>query len=480
MFNYTKIGVTIGPASESAEVLRSLFSAGADFVRLNFSHGTHQSHAAAMAAVRSLEQERGEPIPVLQDLSGPRIRVGLLPAAGVDVAPGEIITFSTTVPEYQAGEIPLDAPGIISALKAGERLLVDDGRVEVKVVRLSPGKIFAEVFVGGTVTSHKGVNFPDSLLKLPALSAKDRLDLRFSVSHGVDAVGLSFVQSAQDILDARFALEELRRELLRPPLPPPPFIIAKIERHEAVRNLKEILEAADGLMVARGDLGLELPAPEVPLWQKRIIDAANAAAKPVIVATQLLDSMTEHPRPTRAEVSDVANAVIDHADALLLTNETAVGKYPVEAVAAMAEIIAATEKSHYDDAPPPAPTKKITATSVAITELSRVLSDEVHAKLILAASISGETGRLLSHVRPELPILVATETTAVWRQLNFSWGVKPFVMLPCNSIEELVERSVLYIKQKKLAKLGDKIIVVAGEPVGTAGNVNLVEVREVK
>ncbi|MDP1709749.1 MAG: pyruvate kinase, partial [Candidatus Komeilibacteria bacterium] len=261
---------------------------------------------------------------------------------------------------------------------------------------------------------------------------------------------------------------------------PPIHLIAKIERHEAVENLKEILAVADGIMVARGDLGLEMPAAEVPLVQKKIIDAANAAAKPVIVATQMLDSMQHNRRPTRAEVSDVANAVIDHADALLLTNETAAGKFPELTVKTMSEISVATEKSVYDDKNLPAIHKATASVDLAISELSRLLAEEVGAKLILAASLSGETGRLISHVRPELTIMVATGSERVWRQLNITWGVKPFILIPCRSIEELVERSISYIKKEKLAKKGDKMIIVAGEPVGQAGNVNLVEVREVE
>jgi pyruvate kinase len=248
----------------------------------------------------------------------------------------------------------------------------------------------------------------------------------------------------------------------------------------AVENLEEILDSADGVMVARGDLGLEVPASEVPLAQKRIIDLANIKAKPVIVATQLLDSMQEKRRPTRAEVSDVANAVIDHADALMLSNETAVGKNPVLAVETMSDIIVSTEKSVYDDTDLPALHKHGTDIDVAITELSRTLAEEVKAKFILAASISGETGRLISHLRPALSILVATNTAIVQRQLNLSWGVSAFILPPCRSIEELVERSMAYVKEKKLAKKGDKMIIVAGEPVGQAGNVNLVEVREIK
>ena len=295
---------------------------------------------------------------------------------------------------------------------------------------------------------------------------------------GVDLVALSFVRTAKDILDLRFLIKQYETELeIKSEYPI--RLISKIERHEAVDNLKEILDVTDGVMVARGDLGMEMPAAEVPLVQKTIIDGARALAKPVIVATQMLDSMRENRRPTRAEVSDVANAVIDHADVLMLSNETAVGKHPALVISTMAEIILATEKSAYDDTALPAIHKGV-ATETAVSELSRILAEEVKAKLILAASLSGDTGRLISHVRPQLQILVATGSDRVRRQLNVSWGVRPFILIPCNTIEELVERTIAYIKKNKFAKVGDKMVVVAGEPVGRSGNVNLVEVREIK
>lgn len=478
MMKFTKIGATIGPSSEDGVILEKMVKAGINFARLNFAHGSYEWHEKTIKKIRDAAQKNSEPVGILQDLQGPRIRVGALPEKGVSVSPGEKVILDTAISSYDGGALPVDQPDLHKYLKAGERLLIDDGRIELKVTKVNGSQIEAVVREGGTVFSHKGLNLPDSRLLIPALSEKDRNDLLFGVKNGVDMIGLSFVSSANDIIDARFLIERFAKEE-KIELPHKILIIAKIERHEAVENIKEILQEADGIMVARGDLGLELPLEEVPLIQKRIIDQAKALAKPVIVATQLLDSMRESYRPTRAEVSDVANAVIDHADALLLTNETAAGKHPVGAVETMAKIIIATEKSAYDDTPAP-PIQKGISTVKAVSELSRLIAEEVGAKFILAASQTGETGRLISHVRPNLPIFVAATDEIVQRQLNLSRGIFPFILPFCHSIEEFVERSIAFIKKSKVAKAGDKMIVLAGEPMNQSGNVNLVEVREIK
>jgi len=478
----TKICATVGPSCEDLKTLTEMVKAGMNIARLNFSHGTYENHAQLIVNIRKVEEKTGEPIAIMQDLQGPKIRIGDLPDAGVAIKEGQEIIFDTSSTTINKGEIPIDYHDLHKYVKAGERILVDDGHIEVKVLSVESTKIKTKVIEGSLILKHKGLNLPDSELTIPTLSEKDSADLKFGVKSSVDLVAMSFVRSAKDLIDLRFLIKMFESELgLKPEQPI--RIIAKIERHEAVENLKEILDSADGLMVARGDLGLEMPAAEVPLVQKRMIDAANAAAKPIIVATQMLDSMRENRRPTRAEVSDVANAVIDHADTLMLSNETAVGKHPILVVQTMADIIMSTEKSSYDDVKLSALslTKKSGASmDTAISELSRVLAEEVDAKLIVAASISGETGRLISHVRPPLPILVGASTDRVRRQLNLSWGVKSFILEPCSSIEELVERSIAYIKKNKIAKNGDKMVVVAGEPVGQAGNVNLMEVREIK
>ncbi len=479
MIKKTKICATIGPSCDSIKILTDMVRAGMNIARLNFSHGDFASHAALIKNIRAVEEDTGEPIAIMQDLRGPKIRLGNLPEEGVSIKEGTDVIFDTSLLELKNGVVPIDYPDLHKFLEAGQRILIDDGHVEVKIKKVEGAVITAEVIEGVKLFSHKGLNLPDSILDIAAISEKDKKDLKFGVEQGVDLVALSFVRSAKDIIDLRFLIKQFETELgikNQPAI----RLVAKIERRVAVENLKEILEATDGIMVARGDLGLEVPAAEVPLVQKRMIDAANAASKPVIVATQMLDSMRENRRPTRAEVSDVANAVIDHADTLMLSNETAVGEHPVLVVKTMSDIIISTEKSHYDDVDLSMARGVYSSVNVAISSLSRVLAEEIKAKIILAASISGETGRLISHMRPQLPILVGTESQRVLRQLNLSWGVRPFILDSCRTIEELVERSITYIKKNKIAKNGDKMVVVAGEPVGHAGNVNLVEVREIK
>ena len=479
MTKRTKIVCTLGPASESQDTISDMLKAGMNVARLNFSHGTHEQHAMLMTHVRTASDALDMPTAILQDLQGPKIRVGTLPEEGIVFVPGAMVTFDTAQQGYEQDSIPVDYPDLHSHVSVGERMLLDDGKIEAKIVRIANTSISAEIIVGGTLFSHKGINVPDSGLTISALTEKDKEDAKFGVEHDVDMIALSFVTTAKDILDLRYVIKEYEKELGKMP-EQPISIIAKIERKEAVANIKEILDVADGIMVARGDLGIEMPAAEVPLIQKKLIDLSLASSKPVIVATQMLDSMQHNPRPTRAEVSDVANAVIDHADAVMLSNETATGEYPVDTVKMMTTIIEETESSAYDDLHMHDDIRGGSPVDEVMTGLARVLAEEVGAHMILAASLSGDTARLISRHRPELPIVVATSTARVERQMNLSWGVVPFILQPCRSIEELVERSILRMKEQKLTKKGQKIIVVAGEPVGHAGHVNLLEVREVK
>jgi pyruvate kinase len=478
MQKYTKIVATIGPACEKMSVLEEMVKNGVNVARLNFSHGTHDNHQELVKSIRAVEKKLGVPIAIMQDLQGPKIRLGNMPEKGLEVKKGDKIIFDTTQTEFKNNLVPITYQGLEKSLSVGEHFLIDDGRIEVNIEKISKGKIFAEVIEPGILLSHKGLNFPHSVLNIPALSEKDKDDLEFGVAMGVEYVALSFVHTGGDIIQLRKLIEKIQKKQ-KIKKQTPIFIIAKIERHEAIEHLDDILSLSDGVMVARGDLGLEIPAEEVPLLQKTIVAKANTSAKPVIVATQMLDSMQKSARPTRAEVSDVANAVIDHADAVMLSNETAAGAHPALVVKTMADIIAATEKSAFDDLPLPAVGVQ-ESTEMAVTELSRIIAQEVQARLIMAASISGETGRLISRVRPMVPVLVATNNERVWRQLNLSWGVQSFILPTCKSIEELVSNSVEYIKQNKIAKKGDKMVIVAGEPVGEASKVNLVEVREVK
>lgn len=474
----TKIVCTIGPSCETVDMITRLMRAGMNVVRLNFSHGTHEWHEKIIERVRTIEAETGEPVAIMQDLQGPKIRVGDVSESGVRLIEKETITFDTKGGVYTGTDIPVDYPDLHTFVKPGERLLLDDGSLEVMLQKVEGTKMTGTVVVGGVLRSHKGMNLPDSKLSVRALTEKDKADLRFGIEQGVDLIAVSFVRGPEDILDVRYLAKTYVEEFKRKD-EVPVRIIAKIERHEAVKNIEEILAVADGIMVARGDLGVEIPAQDVPLVQKKLIDTALMSGKPVIVATQMLDSMQRNPRPTRAEVSDVANAVLDHADAVMLSNETATGNFPVEAVTTMTNIIHEAERSAYGDLLIRDYERKSHSVDDAVSQVARLMAEKTDAALILAASLSGETGHLISRYRPKLPIVVATASERVRRQLNLSWGVVPFLLPECQSIEELVERGLVYIKQHHLGKSGDTIIVVAGEPVGHAGHVNLLEVRTI-
>lgn len=477
MSKRTKIVCTIGPVSEKPAVLQKMIKAGMNVARLNFSHGTHVWHGKVIKIIRKISGSSGQPVGIIADLQGPRIRVGELPTAGVKLTPKEKVILTTNLKNAK-NKIPVTYVDLHKDLSPGNRILLDEGLLELKVLKISGRDILCEVVVGGVLTSHKGVNLPDSSVSIPPLTEKDKEDLEFAVEEGVDWVALSFVSRASEIYDLRYLIRALEKKL-KLPKAASIKIIAKIEKHEAVKNLDEILEAVDGIMIARGDLGIETPPEDVPLWQKKIIDKCLAVAKPVIVATQMLDSMIRKPRPTRAEVSDVANAVIDHADAVMLSGETASGAYPLESVEMMAKIIGETERSTYDDLVMTGIVKNIKNIDDAVSQVAKILSKTVEAKIILAASLSGYAGRIVSRYRPELPVLVTTDSVRVQRQLTLSWGIVPFVLPSCRSVEELVDRSIGYIKKNKFVSQGDKIIIIAGEPVGRSGNVNLIEIKEI-
>jgi len=475
----TKIVCTIGPASHEPAILEKMVKAGMNVCRLNFSHGTHDDHAKLIKAIREIGKKTGRPIAILQDLQGPKIRVGVLPDEGVMLNKGDTVVFSTD-PKAKLPKIPVTYDKLHEDVKAGDVILLDDGLIDVRVVSVAERDITTEVANGGKLTSHKGFNLPTATLQIPALTEKDIEDAKFGVAQHVDWVALSFVKNAKEVYDLRYILKAEEMKLGKQHSYEQPIrIVAKIEKHEAVKDIDEIIEAVDGIMVARGDLGIETPAEEVPLVQKMIIEKCRAAAKPVIVATQMLDSMIRNPRPTRAEVSDVANAVIDHPDAVMLSGESATGKFPVVTVETMARIVTETEASKFDDVEPVLSPSRQT-TEVAVSQVANILAKDTGAKLILAASISGDTGRIISRYRPELPIYVATDNDRAYFQLNLSWGVHPFILPRSGTVEELVDRSVGYLKKIKAVKVSDKIIVIAGEPVGSSGGVNLVEIREIR
>jgi len=479
MIKRTKIVCTIGPSSASSSVLESLIKTGMNVGRINFSHGTHESNGKLIDLVRQAAEKLKLPVAIMADLQGPRIRVGVLPPAGLVLKKGTIVKINVSLKKLLADQIPVTYKNLIKDLSVNERILFDDGKIELLAKKITGDVIEAEVKVGGTLTSNKGINLPDSTVSINALTDKDKDDLKFIIKKEVDFVALSFVKSAQDVLDLRFLIKDLSGKQAAKKKKPEIKIVSKIEKHEAIRNIDEIISASDAVMVARGDLGLEMPAEEVPLLQKKIISKCLEAAKPVIVATQMLESMTHNPRPTRAEVSDVANAVIDHTDAVMLSGETASGEYPIEAVETMNRVILRTENSIFDDL---AYNKLVSSSQkidVVMSGLSRLLAEKIKAKAILAASLSGETGRQISRFRPEIMVYVATDNERVQRQLNLSWGVIPFILPTCKSVEELIERSLVYLRKDNHIKKSDKLIIIAGEPVGAAGGVNWVEVKEV-
>ena len=471
----TRIVCTIGPASQDPKILEKLMKNGMNIARLNFSHGTHENHALLIKTIRDMAKKVGKPIAILQDLQGPRIRLGALETP-IELLRGEdvmLVPESSYKPSIKGKYLPIQYEELYRDVKQGATILIDEGMVELEVQKVMARQISATVITSGKVSSHKGINVPGVTLSAEILSKKDREDLRFGLEQGVDAIALSFVRSATDIQDARHELEKRAKKgtVL-------PMIIAKIERREAVDHINEIIYEADGIMIARGDLALECSAAEVPIMQKQIISECIKTAKPVIVATQMLDSMIRNPRPTRAEVSDIANAVIDHTDAVMLSGETASGKYPVEAITMMKKTIIETEKSPYDDTI----RWKDSGELVTRSALAQAAWDVAHndnAVVIAVASLSGKTVRTVSRLRPSQDIIGLVTSDALARQLLFSWGVWPVVVSKCQSIDELISYASIHAKKLKLAQRGDRVVLVGGQTLGKSGTTNFVQVHEI-
>lgn len=477
-----KIVCTIGPASSSPAVLSRLIENGMDAARLNFSHGTHESHAEAITTIRNAAARSGSAVAIIQDLQGPRIRVGLLPKEGIAVSTGQVVRLRTIAQsgerrDAQASvptrvpEIPVTYASLTRDLHVGSRVLINDGLIELQADHIADEVIDCSVLFGGTITSHKGINLPGTTVSAPTLTEKDRTDIRFGTEQGVDYVALSFVRGPQDIHAARALLAEYG-------VPTP--IIAKIERAEAVAALDAILEQADGVMIARGDLGVEMGPEAVPLLQKRIIVEANRRRRLVITATQMLESMTQTMRPTRAEASDVANAVFDGSDAVMLSAETAVGSYPVETVQVMDRIIRAAEggsepgvilKRQTDLEKLSFPEATCTAAASAAKSIS--------ASAIVAFSERGTTARLISKQRPAAPIIALTPFEPVRRQMALYWGVRPYTTPQIEQTDARVEEAERRSKSEGLVKPGEKIVILSGTRVGQVGGTNLLKLHEV-
>ncbi|OGE81530.1 MAG: pyruvate kinase [Candidatus Doudnabacteria bacterium RIFCSPHIGHO2_01_FULL_43_23] len=472
----TKIICTIGPASEDAKTLEAMATAGMDVVRLNFSHGDYKSHKKIIDNVRKISKKLDKPIGIMLDIQGPKIRVNTLPAP-IKVKQGDTVIF--THDEKNVGEtdfqvVPIQAD-LRSSLAHDHTILIDDGKLQFRVLRVKAMQVWAMCEVGGEITSHKGINLPDSVVKIPLISQKDENDLKFGLANDVDFIALSFVQSARDVL----ALQKLIKKYYRKKHEAP-WIISKIEKGEAVKEFPKILQYSQGAMVARGDLGLEILAEEVPVTQKRIIEQCLRTAKPSVVATQMLDSMVSGPRPTRAEVTDVANAVTDHADAVMLSQETAVGKYPVEAVTMMSKIVEETEKSPYDDLSHGFLGDQKTSRAAAVADSAHELSKSTKAKAIVGATLSGFTARMIAHQRPQnAEIIMMTNSEKTYNQLSLVWGVRPYILKRCKTLDELIQQSIGLAKKRKIVSKGDKIVIVTGQPVGIRENMNLVEVQTV-
>ncbi|MCL4531461.1 MAG: pyruvate kinase [Chloroflexi bacterium] len=472
----TKIICTIGPASDKPETLRQLAEAGMDVARLNFSHGDYQSHKKVLDRVRKLSRELNRPIGIMLDLQGPKIRVGEL-SKPLALKRGETVIFSH-VPE-KVGEtrfkvIPVQED-LRSSLQKDNQVLVDDGKIALKVTRVQGVRIWCQVEVGGEVSTHKGINLPDASVKIPIISEKDEADLRFGLANDIDFVALSFVQKPADLIYLQKLIKKFNPKKFEEP-----WIISKIEKPEAVKCFSRILQFSDGVMVARGDLGVEIPADEVPLVQKNILEECLRAAKPCIVATQMLNSMVESPSPTRAEVSDVANAVVDHADAVMLSNETAAGKYPVASAKMMSRICQETEASPYDDLQHGYLSDQKASRAHAVADSAHELSKNTNARAIVGVTGSGFTARMIAHQRPQnAEIIMMTNSPKVYRQLALVWGVQAYIIPKSRSLEELIKNSIALARRRKLVKKGDKIVIVTGQPVGMRENMNLVEVQTV-
>ncbi len=473
----TKIVATIGPSTGTKEKLKKLIKTGMNVARINFSHGDHNSNGKLINYIKELREELELPIGIIADLQGPRIRTVV--EEEIEVKKKETIFVSDVSVDEKLLKIEgklfkLDWPKIISDIKVGNYILVEDGLIKMKVVSKEKKYLKAEVISGGVLKNHKGVNIPDIKLERGAFTKKDEEDLKFALSQDVDYIALSFVSNAKEIMNVKKKIEKIVKNKLKLPQ-----IIAKIERKEAIKNIAEIIEASDAVMVARGDLGIEMDENRVVIYQKEIIAKCLRSAVPVIVATQMLNSMIENPLPTRAEVSDVSNAVIDHADAVMLSGETANGKYPVQAVKAMSDIISNTERSPFDDLEHGFLGDKKKSTSAAVANSAHELLKDTRAKAIVVASVSGFTAQMISRHRPECPIFVMTNNEKTHNQLSLVWGVQSFVLPDCETIDELIDISIKILKTKKKVNLKDKLVIVMGRPHVTKEHMSLVKVEEV-
>ncbi|WP_258726938.1 pyruvate kinase [Cellulomonas sp. NS3] len=463
-----KIVCTIGPATESPEQIQALVDAGMDVARLNRSHGDTEVHQRVYDNVRAAAQASGRSVAVLVDLQGPKIRLGRFAEGKHELAVGDTFTITTEDVPGTKELVSTTHKGLPNDARVGDPILIDDGRVLVRITDVDGPRVVTRVEVAGPVSNNKGLNLPGVAVSVPAMSDKDEADLRWALRTGADIIALSFVRNASDYDDVRRIMEEEGRVLP---------VIAKIEKPQAVENLVEIIDAFDGIMVARGDLGVELPLEQVPLVQKRAVELARRAAKPVIVATQVLESMISAPRPTRAEASDCANAVLDGADAVMLSGETSVGDYPIEAVRTMARIIENTEELGRERIAPLGSTPH--TRGGAITRAAAEIGETLGVKYLVTFTQSGDSARRMSRLRSGIPLLAFTPETHVRNVLSLSWGVQTYEVSQVESTDAMVKLVDATLRANGLAELGDYVVVVAGAPVGVVGSTNSIVVHKI-
>ncbi|MGW1779672.1 pyruvate kinase [Streptomyces sp. NPDC002143] len=467
-----KIVCTLGPATDTYDQIKALVDAGMDVARFNLSHGSHAEHEERYHRVRKASDETGHSVGLLADLQGPKIRLGHFTEGPVLLERGD--TFTISVQEGTQGDqnrCGTTYAGLADDVTPGERILVDDGKVCLEVTTVDGPHVHTRVIEGGLVSDHKGLNLPGVAVSVPALSKKDEDDLRWALRTGFDVIALSFVRSGRDILDVHRIMDEEGRRLP---------VIAKVEKPQAVENIDDIVAAFDGIMVARGDLGVEMPLEQVPIVQKRAIKLAKRNAKPVIVATQMLDSMIENSRPTRAEASDVANAVIDGTDAVMLSGETSVGKYAIQTVRTMAKIVAAAEEDILAKGLPPlTDSNKPRTQAGAVARAAAEIGDFLGAKFLVAFTQSGDTVRRLSRYRSPIPLLAFTPEPATRSQLNLTWGVETFLGPQVDSTDAMVDQVDELLLQYGRCQKGDVVVITAGSPPGVTGSTNLVRVHHI-
>ena len=466
----TKIICTLGPAVDSEDMIRTLIRTGMDAARFNFSHGSHPEHLERLNMLKAVRDAMGRPVATILDTKGPEIRIKSFETKTITLEPGDPFTLTTEDVTGNQGLVSVTYPQLHEELQPGQEILIDDGLVAIRVERIEGTNIVCTVENGGTLSANKSINIPGVHIQLPALTEKDIDDIRFGVENDFDFIAASFVRRAADVEAVRAVLHDCGGDDVK--------IIAKIENQEGVDNLDAILEAADGIMVARGDLGVEIPAARVPILQKQMIRKGLQQGKPVITATQMLDSMMRNPRPTRAEVSDVANAVYDGTGSVMLSGETAGGKYPVEAITAMVGIVTETENA-IDYWKQFQKQRVLPASNIndAITHTCCLTAKDLNAKAILTATYSGRSARMICRFRPACPIAALTMREKVRRQLNLSWGVIPFLTGEVNSTDRIFSLSAEVALKEKLVENGDTVVITAGVPLGKSGSTNLIKAQ---